>query len=245
MEITDINCMVGRLPTWTRFTEADELLRAMDTYRIARAVVYHADALWNAGRGNEQVRDIAAESDGRIQACYVLRPQLGGGEMPPGDRLLAQIRSERPAAVRLLPANDGYPLDRFFCGELLEVLSEARLPVMIDYDGQVGSKLPSLVADFPELPIVLVRVAFRQSAMILPLLAKTNSVYVDIGALADSGLIDEIVSRIGSGQLLLGSGMPQYMPAGSLGLVMYAQIGEDDRAAILWRNWQRLQEARQ
>ncbi|HEY3416287.1 MAG TPA: hypothetical protein VGM23_05325 [Armatimonadota bacterium] len=245
MEIIDINCAIGKRPVRQHFITPDALVQAMDSYRISQAVVYHADALWNAGCGNTLMRDIATASAGRLQPCAVLRPNLGGGEMPDAAGLLAQLQQKRPAAVRLFPQQDNYPLERFFCGELLAVLNTARIPVLLEYgDGRWCAGLPSLVTDFPDLPFVLLRVPIRQSNIVLPLLAKTETVYADIGTLIDTGLIEEIVRRYGSQQLLFGSGMPVFLPAGALGMVLYARIAEDDRARILAKNWQRLQEGR-
>ena len=245
MEIVDVNCMIGRQEMRQHFTRPDQCLQTMDAYRITSAVAAHADARWNASRGNSAIRELAAQSEGRLQACYVLRPNLGGGEMPDGAALLAQLREERPVAVRLFPQQDNFPLNSFFCGDLLEVLNEIRLPMLIGYgDGKWCTELPALAASFPDLPVVLLRVPIRQSGIILPLLAKTKTIYVDIGALIDNGLVEEVVRRHGSQQLLFGSGMPFFLPAGSLGMVMYARIGEEARTDILAGNWKRLQEER-
>jgi predicted TIM-barrel fold metal-dependent hydrolase len=244
MRITDINCSLGKRAPRQHFSEAGVLLHTLDRYRITQAVVYHADALWNAGCGNARMREIAAASGGRLQACYVLRPNLGGGEMPAAEVLHDRLLDERPAAVRLFPQQDGYPLDRFFCGELLEVLAALRLPVLLEYDGGMCAGLPALTTDFPQLPVVLLRPPIRQVHILMPLLAKIETVLVDCGALTDNGLIEEIVRRHGSRHLLFGSGMPHFLPAGSLGLALYARLTAEDRANILAGNWQRLQEGR-
>ena len=244
MEITDINCMLGDMPQRLHFTDAAGLFRAMEDYRITRAVAYHADARWDAWRGNAAARAAAEGSGGRLQACYLLRPNLGGGEMPDAAALLQRLRAERPAAVRLSPASDGCPLNRFYYGEVLEVLQTLRLPLLLDFEQRmVAEFLPEVTRDFPQIPFIVLRSPFRQTNVILPLLRQRENVSFDTCTLVDTGFVEEIVARCGSRQLLFGSGMPMFLPAGALGLVRYARIPADDQAGIFAGNWQALQEA--
>lgn len=243
MEIIDVNCAVGRMMTRQHFRDRDTLLRTMDDYRISRAVVYDAAALWDAWRGNAAARAIADGSDARLQACYLLRPNLGGGEMPAAGELLERLRVERPAAVRISPERDACPLTAFHYSELLDVLATLRLPVLLEYEARMVSEhLPTLAEAFPQLPFVVLHIPHRQSNVILPLLRQRANIYLDTCTLCDAGLVEEIVARCGDRRLLYGSGMPVFLPGGSLGLLLYARIAADSRDRILAGNWLALQE---
>ncbi len=157
--------------------------------------------------------------------------------------MLTQLRAERPAAVRLYPRTEGYILDAFYAGELLEVINELGLPVLLNpdqypaYDG-----LPALAASFPNIRFVMLRQAINQTRYTRPLLNKLENVFFDVSIMMDTCFIEEAVSKYGSGRFLFGSAMPQYLPAGALGLILYSRISDDDKAAIFSGNWRSVQE---
>lgn len=243
-EITDINTGIGYLPGMkTRFDDPQGLLSAMDTYHIKKAVAFHTDAVRDAVRGNAIVAEAAKSSGGRLSACYVLRPELGGSELPTASELLEQLKIERPAAVKLFPVSNRYPLDEFYAGELLDVLNELHMPLFLDNDQKPPfENLPALARKYPNIKFVLLRHSMNETRHTRPLLAKLDNVYFDIGIMIDTCFIEEMVDKFGSGRFLFGSGMPVYLPAGSLGLVIYSRISDDDKQAIFSGNWNRIQE---
>ncbi|MDD3926618.1 MAG: amidohydrolase family protein [bacterium] len=243
-KITDVNCSLGYpVGVRPRFHDLNGLLQAMDTYRISESVAFHTEALRDAIMGNRLAREAAGESVGRVSSCYVLRSDLGGSEIPAQEELLAQLRAERPAAVRLYPRADGYILDAFYAGELLEVLNELGLPVLLDPDQYPPyESLPALAASFPNIKFVLLRQRINQTRYTRPLVSKLENVFFDISIMIDTCFIEEAISKYGSGRFLFGSAMPQYLPAGALGLILYSRISDDDKAAILSGNWRSVQE---
>jgi predicted TIM-barrel fold metal-dependent hydrolase len=243
MKIIDINVMLGPCQFPTRFTSAPGLLAYLDDYRITSAVVSHTAAPMTPWRYNDEMTQIAAASGGRIAACHVLDPMLAEKSEPGEGTLEERLRANRPAAVRLLPISQNYPLNAFFCDEILSVLNAMRLPLLLSAEETPSmADLPLLAYDFPDLPIVLLRHYFDASRSITPLLTKLNNVYIDTNITIDTGYIDELVNeRCGSGKLLFGSGLPTHVPAGGLSMLLYAKIEDHDKEAILHGNWERLQ----
>lgn len=241
MKIADINCMLGIWPTkLTCFPTVGELYKTMDSYHIGNCVAYHSAAVWNTMPGNMRIKKIAEDSSGRITPCYVLAPNLGSSEIPEAGALLSAIRSEKPAAIRLFPKTRHFSLDPFYSGDLLDVLNAAGLPVLLDRDEVNFETLPETALAFPKIKFVLLRRGFCDSRYVIPLIRKLENIYFDCGAMLDTGLIEEIVSKYGSGRLLFGSGLPFYSPAGALSLVLYARIRDQDKENILYENWNRI-----
>ncbi len=243
MRITDINCMIGTWPSRQKqYEKAGELLSDLDRDRITDCIAFHSMALWSPERGNALIREASAGSMDRIKPCYILEPTLGSSLMPSADILYMRLMEEKPVAVRLYPNMKQFRVDDFYCGELLEVLNDLKMPVIFEPDQALGFDcLPSLAREYPGICFILLRHGFRQSRYIIPLLKKLSNVYFETSAMVDTGLIEEIVNKYGSEKLLFGSGLPFFTPAGALSLVLYARIGDEDRENILYKNWLRIE----
>lgn len=238
MKITDINCMIGNWITRRRnYKTPDELLAVMDQYRISDCVAFHSTAVWAPKRGNAVMREIAENSSGRIKACYLLEPNLGSSVMPDAEQLLKQLKEEQPAAVKLDPVSKKYILNDFFCGELLEVLSELELPILFDSGEVQFDNLPRLAKAYPKIKFVVLRRGLNESRYIIPMIKKLSNVYFDTSVMIDTGIIEEIVNNYGSEKLLFGSALPFYVPAGAISMILYSRIKDDDKENILYKNW--------
>lgn len=186
---------------------------------------------------------LADESGGRVLACHVLDPMLVEKSEPGEGTLKQRLKVNRPAAVRMLPETQKYPLNAFFCDQVLGVLNELKLPLLLDADeAPAFADIPPLAKDFPDMPILILRHYFNCTRALTPLLEKLDNVYIDINTIIDTGYIEELVNeRCGSEKLLLGSGLPHHVPAGGLSMVLYSTIEEHHKQNILHANWERLQ----
>ncbi|HOJ12081.1 MAG TPA: amidohydrolase family protein [Clostridiales bacterium] len=240
MKIIDINTMIGPWPSRLhRFNDEVSLIKEMDSYRITSAITYSSIALNNPKEGNKHIKDIAEASNDRIKACYILDSNIGSSEIPDASELMKQLKEEKPSAVKLYPNRNKYYLDSFYCGELLEVLDVLNMPVIIDSDQITSFKdLPQLAKSYSNIKFIILRYGFRESRTVIPLVKKLDNVYFDISVMVDTGLIEEIVNKYGSDKLLFGSGLPFYVPAGSLGMVIYARLKNSDKEKIFTGNWE-------
>ncbi|MDW7656484.1 MAG: hypothetical protein SCM11_04835 [Bacillota bacterium] len=243
MKMIDVNVMLGPYPMATRYRNVDGLLQYLDDYRITAAVVGHTNAQMTPWIYNAEMSGIAAASGGRIEACHVLDPMLAEKSEPGSGTLIERLRVSRPAAIRLLPASQKYPLSAFFCDQILEPLNVLRLPLLLDASELRSlADIPPLARDFPDLPIVILRHYFNSSRAITPLLTKLDNVYIDMNIMIDTGFLEELVNeRCGSEKLLLGSGLPIHVPAGGQSMIFYSTIDVQHKENILHANWERLQ----
>lgn len=244
VKITDINVQLGPLHEPTRYRTADGLLKIMDDYRLSTAVVAHTAAQMTPWIYNGQMSQIAAQSDSRMQACYLLDPMLGEDNVAGTGSLCDRLKASRPAAVRMLPKTQKYPLQAFFCDSVLETLNALRLPLLLDASEIPAlADIPPLAQTYPDLPIVILRHYFNHTRSMTPLLVKLPNVYLDVCVQIDTGYLEELVDkRCGSRQLLFGSGLPHHVPAGGLSMILYSTMSDEDKTNILSANWQRLQQ---
>ena len=243
MKIVDVNVIVGPQPFPTRYRKAKELVQFMDDYRITTAVVCHSAAKMIPWQFNAEISHIADESGGRIQACHILDPMLAEKSEPGEGTLMERLMINRPAAIRILPTSQRFPLNTFFCDHVLGPINEIGLPLLLDSTEITNfADIPSLACDFPDIPIVLLRQHHNLCRIFTPFLTKLKNVYIDVNIMIDTGYLEELVHKnCSSEKLLLGSGLPHHVPAGGLSIVLYSNIDDLDKQNILHANWERLQ----
>lgn len=243
MKVIDINCMLGTWPSEKlRFSDSTGLLKEMDSYNISTGIAFSSIALWSPERGNQLIKEAAADSNGRVKASYILDPILYRSDMEGKNSLLNKIRKEKPSAVKLYPNRNCFTLDSFYCGEFLEILNELSIPVLFDADQAPSfDKLPDLARTYKNIKFIILRHSMNRVRYTIPIIKKLDNIYFDTSVMVDTGVIQEIVNRYGSDKLLFGSGMPFYVPAGALALILYSRISECDKEKILSLNWENIE----
>ena len=244
MNIVDINAMLGSWPFPTRYNGIEGLIKYMDDYQITSAVAGHNAAQMVPWQYNAEISEIAGNSGGKISACHFIDPMLAQKSEPGEGTLKERLKANRPAAVRMQPNSQKYPLDSFFCDHIFGILNELRLPLLLDAS-EISSlaDIPPIARDFPDMPIVILRHYFTFSRALTPLLSKLDNVFVDINTIIDTGYLEELVENLcGSRKLMFGSGLPHHVPAGGLSMVIYSPMEDNDKENIFHANWERLQE---
>lgn len=244
MHIIDINTAIGASSKAWRFTDEVSLISNMDDYRIGSAVAWHTRSQADPYEGNARMTKIASASGGRILPCLFLDSSLDDLGLPGTGSVQDRLRAANPSAVRVLQgAASHFCMNRFYAQDLLAPLNGMRMPLIIDgdYSREFLFALPDMAAAYPDIPMILLRFGFNESRAVYPLLKHASNIYFDMSTMIDCGCIEEIVRKFGSDRLLFGSGLPHYVPAGPLGLLLYARISETDRENIAHANFERLE----
>ena len=238
MKIIDVNAMMGPWMFPVRYKDEAGLISYLDTYQITSAITYHSGAKLDPYEFNPLMSQIAQNSKNRISACHVIDPILYTDEM-----LNRDLIKYKPSGVRMFPKTGRFILDEFYCSHILSVLDKLHMPLFLDSDEAPDHKdLPVLAKQYPNIPIVILRPPFNNSRFIVPLLTKLDNVYFDMSIMINAGFLDELVNEIkAGGKLLFGSALPHHVPSGSLGMILYADISDNAKEAILHNNWERLE----
>lgn len=242
MKIIDINLTLGGRDSLGREMDLSYLLALMADYRIDHGVCYHQHALLDPKDGNSKMAALSKKSGGKLSVCAVLDPILGAENLPGEGTLLHRLEVFRPACLRILPAYVRLPFHSFYWQEILEAANALGLPLIVDYDynDEFFCNIPEISAQYPNVKFVLIRQGCCQDRRIFPLLQNRKNVYFTVERMLDNLQLEEIEDLCGCDKLLFGSGYPERPHAGALGLVMYANIQQDNREKILCKNWERI-----
>lgn len=238
----DVNMSLGGRDHTGRIVDFACLLHLMEDYRITRSVCYHQHALLDPREGNAEMARLAAESQGRLGVCAVLDPVLGAENLPGTGTLPERLRAFAPDCLRVFPAAVRTPFHPFYWAEILEAADALRFPLIVDdaYTDEFFCNIPAISANYPNAKFILLREGCCQSRRIFPLLRKRENVYFTIERMLDYGQLEEIQEKCGCRRLLFGSGYPERPHAGPLGLLLYADITEENRERISHKNWEEI-----
>ena len=239
----DANCTIGRSAVPTRLgpRSVEQTLAAMDRAGVERALVCHSVSVEaHPAVGNPLVVEGVAGQP-RLHPCWAVLPPTAG-EMPEPEGLVAAMREAGVRAVRLCPSagRHQFPLGSADANRLLEVLAEHRVPALVDSSEISWGQVESVAKAHPRLPLILLNVGYRVIRTAYPVLAATESVFVEISLYQACGGLREGVQRVGARRFLFGTGLPRFEPGCAVASVLYADIGEEDRRLVAGGTLERL-----
>jgi len=242
MRFFDCNTFIGKPTVALTSPPADPvtLLEAMDRAGIEKALVWHvAQSDYDALEGNALLAEAIAPHD-RLVGCWALLPNQAG-ELGNLDDWLkrgfdARIRALRAWGSGAQPHR--YLLRREALGDLLDVMAERRLPLILSAGNE--TKWPDiydLMATTPDLRLVLCDIpCWGSDRYFRPLVERYRHVYVEISGYFVDGGIEAFVESYGPDRMLFGTDLPWFDPHHAIGAVLSADITDEDRHKILYRN---------
>ncbi len=243
LDFFDCNCSVGRVayPHLRDISNAEGLLKEMETAGIEEALVYHTVARYSyPPRGNDMLTE-AIHGHPELHPVWVLLPHHTG-EMPHPDRLLVEMKKNHVRAVRIYPGAgfQSFSIAEWCSGALLGALEEARIPLILDMDTVSWEEVHTLLVNHKHLPVISANCTYRNNRYIYPLLEQYSNLHIELSRFMGGGAIEDMVRRFGPRHLLFGSNMPQYTGTAAVSLLTYADISRDDKQAIAGDNLRNL-----
>ena len=139
-------------------------------------------------------------------------------------------------------ADQAYSMAEWNCGELFRVLEEGRIPLILGLEQTSWNELYELLSRHPELNVILANVNYRIDRNLYVMLEKFDHLYLETYGYKVFGGIEEICRRFGARRLVYGSGMPVFSGSAAVSMIRYAQIGEEEKRMIAYKNLETLLE---
>ena len=236
----DCNCQIGPFEEMEAayFTSLDDLLAEMEYLGIESALVMHTWASrWSPAKGNEKIDAALADHD-HLYPCYVGLPPATGELPEPGD--FAQTVRSNHGAVRLFPSDHQFNFTPWCIGDLLAALQDASIPVLIDIKHTSWDEISDVLAQFPDLPLVILDLYYRVNRHIYPLLEKHPNLHIETHTYQIPFGIEDVSRRFGAEHLLFGTNLPVNEGGGALAQIEYSKLSDQDRQLIAADNLKRL-----
>lgn len=213
------------------------LLKTMDEFGIAHALVTHTFAKWHdARKGNERLmREVVGQD--RLAACWVVLP-ASTGEVPEEGEQVERLLASGAAAARLCPVTHRLSLEPFEVEGLMAALAERRVPLLLDFDNRHWSEarpwrfIEWACRTFPNLPVVLLREPQGNFRTLFPLMDRCPNLVLETSYLQGHDAIRLIAERWGAGRVVFGTGMPAYDPSMPITGLTYAGLSTEALNAV-------------
>lgn len=243
MEIIDAFCGIGpwqrrdRLLPW----QPEEILKLMDHFGIARALTHSS---FSAGGGSSWHGNALLTDMGRAHPRFI--PAFAVVPYPHADSpriadFMAAMSQAGARAVWFMPAAK-YPVREVY-GELLDACVDRRLPVLLNRELTTPEDVANLLRNWPELRLILVGCGYMEDPWLFPLLKRSAQLRVCVGQYyvpADGP--HRFLREFPAERLIFGSGLPFFSPGGLIAHLMYADMTDAQREAILGGNIRALME---
>jgi len=146
-------------------------------------------------------------------------------------------------AVRLFPRSHHFPLEEWCVGSLCDWLLARRMPLFLWHTEVDWPSLFRLAQACPDLPIVVetqTQKILYHTRPLLALMRACPNVSVELSNFAGQGFLEYAVQEFGAERLLFGSFLPVNDPWVPIGLILDAQISDEEKALIAGENLRRL-----
>lgn len=238
MTIIDAHAHQGKWFILTEKTGLDDILAIMRNYEIEKAVLSSSLAIINDLEAGNRELALAMKTRPELFGYLMLNPNY----MELSLREMARyLPDEKCLGLKLY--SEGYiaqPLDCAGHCRFLEVLCEKYLRknvVLFHCWHQSVSRLLGLAKNFPAVKFIMGHMGGTEWMEAVAGAAKAENVYLEISSgYPLRAKIEDAVRIAGVEKILYGSDLPLIDPASSLGMVLDAEISEEAKEKILYKN---------
>ncbi len=214
---------------------------------IERTVVTSAAALFTELTYGNEWTVMQAEKLDHLLVWLVLNPL----KMRESEELLVRFK-DHPKVVgfKIHPVLHKYPADIRASFRLLEKLEPLGMPVLShgENDSYASpARLRRLAEGFPSLTVITAHFGVGQPGQTYEGIdaiqeCKTRNLYTDMGTARAirTGIIAQMVHAVGADRILFGTDSPLYEPMAFPALLAAADISEEERERIAYKNAERL-----
>lgn len=224
--------------------EAPDMVRTMDEAGVRLLVFSHHAALNSADLGNEPSIAAVRQYPDRLRAYCMINPnypEVAARDLGTFDELLGEVY----VGFKFLSDYHKRPLtDEGYC-PAWEYADARGLPILAHtwggspYDGE--SVVRTVAEKYPNVKFLLGHSCHDAWDAAVQLALDLPNIYLELTAVFDDrGVIDKFVHEAGSDRMLFGTDLPWFDPHQAIGVLMNADITDDDRHNICHRNAERL-----
>lgn len=222
--------------------EADEMVKHLKRIGIRRLVFSHHHALWGALR-NSEVQKITAKYPEILRFYVSINPHKQNDIKED----LANYDKMAPLAVgiKLLPDYHHIKVTDKAYEQTLEFANERKLPVLVHtwggspYDG--AAVMEEAALRYPQIIFFMGHSFSGDWKGAKKVADNCPNTFFELTSLpGQTGVIERLVKDIGSKRIIFGTDMPWFDEFQHVGGVLSADISEDDKHNILYRNVENL-----
>ena len=224
------------------FSSADDMVRDMDRNGVRTLFFCGHHALYDPIEGERYNVDAVRRYPDRLRAYHIIHPRFADPK-----RDIAEVEQNPDVYVgfKLLGDYARFPVDDESLFPYYDYLCSAgKLLLLHTWDGSGNDgyrNVLNVVSRFPDLTVICGHSFFHDCAAAIGALKPYPNVYFELTAIPIvRGYLERIVQTAGSGRVLFGTDLPWFSTMHGAGMVLGADISDDDRRNIFYRNGEKI-----
>jgi len=239
--------MHGHMGAWSAIYfprgDVDAMIGTLDECGVRMLVFSHHAALLAPDVGNQASVAAVRRYPERLRAYCVINPNYPA--QIEADLASFDSRSDVYVGFKFLPDYHQVPLTDPRCRPAWEYADRRGLLVLTHTWGNSPYDGPAVVREiaerYPRVSLLLGHSLHGDWDAAVALARTYANVYLELTAVFDDrGVIEKFVREAGADRLLFGTDLPWFDPHHAVGVLLSADISDDDRHAICHRNAERL-----
>jgi len=248
MTVWDANALFGFSLTDNRDMSPEALLIVMDRAGIERAVIANTECMFRDFRAaNEETAKVVRAHPDRFIGFLGFNPARYWDVADEVDRGLDQLGL---SGIRLFntaasfTSGWGVGLDSAVLASAMERASAHRAVVFLEA-GYPFQEVARFASTYPDIRVIACGAGYGNAGEAIMAARAVTNLWLDLTTMDIQDGVDLLVTEVGAGKIVYGSGLPLNSPSSVKMMVEHARISEDDRAAILGGNLRQLLEGKQ
>jgi predicted TIM-barrel fold metal-dependent hydrolase len=235
----DCNCMLGPRADGRpgEPTTLAELLADMDHYNIDKALVCSATSRdYDPSEGNQELAKII-EGATNLSLSWTL-PAMEAIQKPA--QTIEAFLTSSGKAVTAYPASHSFSLSPWALSGFLSRLENLAVPMLVPRSEVNWGDVHKLCTEYPNLPIIITRVGYRELHDLYALWTKHTNLFIDSSWLSIHRGLEGIQQAGYLQQILFGSYYPYYDPGGPVGILELANLTDKQKLQVGTNNLETL-----
>ena len=216
-----------------------ELLREMERCAVHAALVENmVSENYGYARGNAELEEICADEPRlfHLAAC----PPTFRWETREAEGYLAARFDAGARGAFVKPTIQNFDFDSFSIEPVAGACVKRGLPMLVCGEAEIFAGLREILADYPELDVVLLYSHWSLLRRLFPMLERFPNLTVDLGGTQSNDIVDVIAKNFGARRMVYSSGYPTRCMAGIKPLVEYSGLCETEKDLVAYKNACRL-----
>ena len=237
----DCNCMIGKRSDrregepWS----LDSLIQDMSYFGIAEALVSNATSKdFDPITGNNELIQTISGHHHLHPVWTIVPPSTP--EMPSPKQFVGESENNGVVAFTAFPKLHNFTIMDWCIGDLLIEIQKVGKPLLLPFSETNWDEVHSICTSFPNLPVIVHTVNYRQLRFLLPLWTKHRNLYVDISWFSIMDIIPFLTKHNLLDRLLFGTNYPIYSPGAAVTMVTYSKANDDIKKKIAGDNLRKI-----
>jgi len=243
LQLFDANIWLGQ-PQYFPLAEeleVDKLQNIFKQYSIRGGLVSCWQGLTQSAQyGNQFLLDIKSKLPDNVYTIWTGLPLFPHeqGLLPGFGKPNSHLRG-----VRLFPKSHNYLLSGWVAGALLEWCTNYHIPLFLWHVEIDWEQVFNLAKDFPRLKIIIEtqwQKILYHNRTLYNLMKACKNIFVETSNFTGQDFISHAVRTFGAHRFIFGSFLPVNDPYVSIGMLMDAEISEEQKKMIAGKNLQKI-----